>query len=255
MGLRTTLAATIRAGSSALLRLQTHLESGHLDEELHRGLDGLSQRLQPHLEGCSSNFYVEIGANDGVGQSNTYFLERALGWRGLLVEPTIDNFLRLVANRAGDNHFFCAACVPDGFTDRFVPIVHARRMTTSLGLEADVDPESHIVAAGDRVLRDSDGRPVQFGAVAATLTSLLDRAGSPRTIGFFSLDVEGAELAVLRGVDHGRYRFERLLVEVRDLDRMRRYLEPLDYELRDRLSRHDYLFENTRQVPDGARAA
>src|ERR1700675_2623345 len=32
-------------------------------------------------------FFVEAGANDGYTQSNTYWLERFRGWRGLLVEP------------------------------------------------------------------------------------------------------------------------------------------------------------------------
>ena len=32
-------------------------------------------------------FFVEAGAHDGFTQSNTYWLERFRGWRGLLVEP------------------------------------------------------------------------------------------------------------------------------------------------------------------------
>lgn len=239
MRVKAVLGGFVRATSERLGGLASRIDG---PSSLHRGLDGLSERLEPHLEGCRSRFYIEIGANDGIGQSNTYFLERALGWRGVLVEPTVDNFIALQRNRSPDNHFFCVACVPNGYADRYVPVIHARRMTTSLGLEADVDSGAHLEAAGDRVLRDSDGRPVESGAVAATLTSLLERARAPHVIGFFSLDVEGSELAVLRGVDHERYRFERLLVEIRDLDRMRSYLDPLGYELMDRLSHHDFLF-------------
>lgn len=32
-------------------------------------------------------FFLEAGALDGYYQSNTFFLERDLGWTGLLVEP------------------------------------------------------------------------------------------------------------------------------------------------------------------------
>ena len=43
--------------------------------------------------------FVEAGANDGIAQSNTYYLERYLGWRGLLIEPIPELFRRCVVNR------------------------------------------------------------------------------------------------------------------------------------------------------------
>ena len=50
-------------------------------------------------------FYIEIGANDGISQSNSLFFERQKKWRGVLVEPspvTFDflksNFLKLLSH-------------------------------------------------------------------------------------------------------------------------------------------------------------
>ena len=34
-----------------------------------------------------NGFFIEAGAHDGVNQSNTYLIEKVLGWNGLLVEP------------------------------------------------------------------------------------------------------------------------------------------------------------------------
>lgn len=42
-------------------------------------------------------FFVEFGAGDGVHFSNTYWLEKARGWTGLMVEPDPRN----VVNRPG----------------------------------------------------------------------------------------------------------------------------------------------------------
>lgn len=42
-------------------------------------------------------FFLEAGALDGYYQSNTFFLERDLGWTGLLVEPNPVFFEALLA--------------------------------------------------------------------------------------------------------------------------------------------------------------
>lgn len=34
-----------------------------------------------------SGFFCDVGAGDGVWHSNSYFLEKAKGWSGILVEP------------------------------------------------------------------------------------------------------------------------------------------------------------------------
>jgi hypothetical protein len=71
---------------------------------------------------------------------------------------------------------------------------------------------------------------------------LLDEANAPSVIDFLSLDVEGAELEVLKGVDFARYRFKYMLVECRNLTRLELFLAQQGYALVDRLSGHDYLF-------------
>ena len=50
-------------------------------------LHDLDRALEALLKDRPPGFFVEAGAFDGYVQSNTYYLERARGWRGLLVEP------------------------------------------------------------------------------------------------------------------------------------------------------------------------
>ncbi len=45
--------------------------------------------IHKFFDGRRTGIYVEVGAYDGVGFSNTYFLD-ALGWEGILVEPAPD---------------------------------------------------------------------------------------------------------------------------------------------------------------------
>jgi hypothetical protein len=50
------------------------------------GLNELDVKLANHIR-FRRGFFVEVGGNDGISQSNTAYLERYLGWRGLLIEP------------------------------------------------------------------------------------------------------------------------------------------------------------------------
>ena len=51
------------------------------------------------LNGLTNGVFVEVGANDGVTFSNTYFMEKNLGWTGVAVEPLPRAFRELSANR------------------------------------------------------------------------------------------------------------------------------------------------------------
>lgn len=85
-----------------------------------------------------------------------------------------------------------------------------------------------------------------FGAEAKNLNDILLEAGAPREIDLFSLDVEGVELQVLKGVDHNAFRFKFLLVECRSFERLSGYLESNGYAFLAALSGHDYLFRDVR---------
>ncbi len=40
-------------------------------------------------------FYIECGANDGVNQSNTWYFEKSLNWKRILIEPNKKSFSEL----------------------------------------------------------------------------------------------------------------------------------------------------------------
>jgi FkbM family methyltransferase len=207
-------------------------------------INGLDQKLEKYLP-KTGGVFVELGANDGINQSNTLYFERYKGWRGVLIEPTPHNYLKCLANRSTENHIFCNACVSFDYADRFVEIVFANLMSSPVGLESDVqDPVSH--AHSGRQFLESTDQIFAFGAVAKTLNAILLETQSPNKIDFLSLDVEGAEMEVLKGIDHYQYRFSYLCIECRDLDKLAAYLVQHDYQMIDQLSSHDYLFKDMR---------
>lgn len=206
------------------------------------GLNKLDQKLEAYLD-YDNGYFVELGANDGVNQSNTYYFEKERGWRGLLIEPILHNFLKCKKNRSNENAFACTACVSFEYDKEYINLVYSNLMTAAVGVEGDIaDPKAH--AHSGQVYLQNGEEPVDIVVSAKTLSSLLDEANAPKMMDLLSLDVEGAEIEVLKGVDHQKYRFKYILVECRDEEKITEYFSNNGYRLIDKLSNHDYLFES-----------
>lgn len=209
-------------------------------------LNQMDRKLEIYVD-FDNGYFVELGANDGVTQSNSLYFEKYRNWRGLLVEPAPQNYLKCRQNRSSEDSIYCAACVSFDYDQEFVRIAYSNLMSAPVSLESDIkDPRAHAKLGGQFL---GEGEIVfEFGAVARTLNSLLLDAHAPKLIDFLSLDVEGAELEVLKGVDHQAFRFKYILVECRDFHRLSAYLEKQGYGFAEKLSEQDYLFAGVEQA-------
>ena len=208
------------------------------------GLYELDRKLLKYLD-YPNGFFVELGANDGVSQSNTFYFERHKNWKGILVEPVPHNYLLCRANRSARNHVFCNACTSFQYKERFVEIAFANLMSCPIGLESDVENPLQFAESGKAFLAKTDS-VFTFGAIAKPLNDLLVAAQAPRLIDLLSLDVEGAEIEVLKGVDHEQFRFKYACIETRAKDKLVAYAKANGYELVEQLTHHDYLFADAR---------
>lgn len=205
-------------------------------------LNDLDVKLQKYIA-KDHGYFVELGANNGFKQSNTLFFENKFGWSGLLIEPSPENFLKCVYYRGRNNIVMCCACVPFGYPSDHVWLEHAGLMTVAPALDSDHSDVSEFVKAGRALLDHKGSGNLRYAVEARTLTSCLDDASSPRYIDLLSLDVEGAELSVLQGVDFTKYIFHYIVVECRNLEKMESFLNEKEYELVEKISYHDYLFK------------
>lgn len=206
----------------------------------YHGLNGLDRKLEPYVD-FDNGFYVELGANDGITQSNTLYFEERRNWRGVLIEPSPSRFLQCVDRRGKKNHVVCAACVPNDYPERFVEMEYADLMTVAKSLDSDLDSQTAHLDAANRHMRGTERRFID-GALARRLTDILDEANAPRGIDFMSLDVEGAELAVLGGLDLTRYNFRYMLIETRSPEAVAEHLGRFGYRKLDTFSHHDILY-------------
>ena len=76
------------------------------------------------------------------------------------------------------------------------------------------------------------------------LNNILLKANAPKQIDFLSLDVEGAELEVPKGINHNEYRFKLICIESRSIEKITDYLSINNYYMIEKLSPLDYLFKD-----------
>lgn len=171
------------------------------------GLDNLDERLIPYLPDHAGTF-VELGAFDGIGQSNTAWLEANKGWRGILIEPIPEMYERCLRNRPLATVVNCA-CVSSDYDRDDVEVIYAGLMSIVPGARRGADDEERWVARGEEI---QHLHRYTVTVPARTLSSILDEYGMAR-IDLLSVDVEGYELEVLRGLDLQRHRPRHLLVE------------------------------------------
>ena len=206
------------------------------------GLDNLDQKLEKFLD-YNDGYFIEIGANNGKEQSNTFFFEKEKNWRGVLIEPIVHKYLECKKNRSEKNKFYCCACVSEDFKQDYVELLYSNLMTTPINLENDIE-DSLKHAEKSNSLRNPEDKieVVKFLAKAKTMTSILEDAESPFLIDLLSLDVEGSEIEVLKGINFSKYNFKYIILESRNIKSISRFLKSKNYDLIEKLSHHDYLF-------------
>ena len=174
-------------------------------------------------------FFVEFGAGDGIGLSNTYLLESEYGWKGVLAEPNPVFHTALRRNRKAHISTKCVAA-------------RSGEAVTLLQTEDPLFSATEAYAFADwHAERRRSATPMQVETTS--LVDLLRDAGAPKCIDYLSLDTEGGEYDILEAFDFSAYEVALLSVEHNhtfreaDLDRLlgergfrRRFAELTDFD-------------------------
>jgi FkbM family methyltransferase len=185
-----------------------------------------------------NGFFIEVGANDGFTFSNTYYFEQFKGWKGILVEGIPELYQQCLLERPKAKVFNCALVSSD-FSESYVTMKYSNLMSLVEGsLKSKQAEENHVIKGGKI---QKGVIPYEIKVPARTLTSILDEC-EVNEIDFFSLDVEGYELNVLKGLDFNKYRPKYMLIEARFKEEIDNYISDLYIEI-EQLSCHDFLYK------------
>jgi FkbM family methyltransferase len=201
--------------------------------ELHQAI----KREFGHRRG---GVFLEAGANDGLLFSNTAYLERYCGWRGVLVEAVPHKFVECVRNRPGSIVEHCALVAED-FGEPYVEMRYSNLMSYA-PLLTNINQQEQI-AQGSEFLLEKERRVSGqlFLAPARTLKNTLSMH-NVRHIDFMVLDLEGAELEALRGLDFNICPVDSILIEVRELQAVDEFLTARGFRREAQFSDRDYFY-------------
>ncbi len=177
-------------------------------------LNELDLKLLAHLE-FKSGFFVEVGANDGISQSNTLLLEQKLDWRGILIEAIPSLAKQCMFNRPKCIVENCAL-VSSNYEASYVEMRYCNLMSVVKGGMKNPEDEEYHIQRGKRFLGVNENVHT-VKARAMTLTQVLEKHCIDE-VDFLSLDVEGYETEVLKGIDLRRHAPKWMLIEVRNRD-------------------------------------
>ena len=146
---------------------------------------------------------MECGAGKGVQLSNTLFFERYRNWTGLLIEANPTSFKQIL--KAGRNAFSSNVCLsPTNKTGRleFIP-------SSDLSGLSDTMESAHRKWIKSK---NNQKQPPKITVQCFPLYSMLLAVGRTH-IDYFSLDVEGAELEILRTIPFEKVTIDILTIE------------------------------------------
>ena len=145
------------------------------------------------LMNYKNGFFIEAGAHAGILQSNTKLLEELDDWRGILVEPSVNLFQELQNNRPSA---FCFCCALGSFDEE--------------GAYLWGDFTGSLMSSINGVRQS---RPPTEKVLVRSLQSIIDEVGIYH-INFLSLDTEGYEFNILKGIDFTKTTFDYMLIEI-----------------------------------------
>ena len=177
----------------------------------------------------NSGTFVEIGANDGLHMSNTWFFEHHLGWRGMCVEANPHVFRRLKTNRPACTNVNAIVSTESDTKGEDVPFISFYRKdgqekaqtyrdweTGLSGAEGTSVQSNHEISSLARAQKFADrnaGVFVERNMLPRQSFAQLFAKHNFTTIDLLSIDVEGHEYAVLSSIDFRRVHIRVIVTE------------------------------------------
>jgi len=172
-----------------------------------------------------NGFFVDVGANDGISYSNTYFFEKFRDWSGICIEPHPSAFFKLKKNRT------CSVInvgvnKEEGVLE-FVKIEGYAEMLSGLKITYD---EDHIRRINNELALHKGS--VETIEISCKRIDSILKEQNVAVVDYCSIDIEGGEIDALQSVDLKAHEIRILSIENNYFgDKIKKYLAQFNYKL------------------------
>ena len=165
---------------------------------------GEDEVIHKFFQGQHLGFLVDVGAADGIDNSNSFFLIQE-GWSGILIEPDPEQFKELQAAYIDSKVVTCLQVACGKYQS--VQTLYCGRQVSTL----------------DTTWRDRciDAHKINYKEVKTIvkpLRHILDELSVKKTFDFLSIDVEGLDAEVLESLDLNKYQPRLICIEAKHCD-------------------------------------
>jgi FkbM family methyltransferase len=156
--------------------------------------------FEKYLKNRENGYFVDIGANDGKTFSNSLLYEE-MGWNGVCVEPHPRAFSVLSEIRK----CICVnACISNETKKvNFLQVDGSPEMLSGI---LEFYDKRHLARVDLEIQRDGGSKKI-VEIDSYTYKDLVEKYEIPNHVDYLSIDVEGGEMGVLKGIDFNSYSF------------------------------------------------
>lgn len=144
-------------------------------------------------------FFIEIGALNGIGDSNTFLLETEFNWKGIIVEANSEIFPELEKNRS-------AKCLNLALYDKITRVKFIESKNTGYSCIVEDLMNYHKNKCIDDGYKIVDVDTIDF-------ETLLTTYNCPKHIDYISMDIEGGEYRSLKYFPFDKYEVDFFSIE------------------------------------------
>lgn len=201
---------------------------------------------QTFFPGVCNGTFLEVGAADGITNSNTYSLEVELGWQGILIEASPKTFAELRSRQERNNSIKINGAIgPKEEQTEFIEIIGPQSQLSVVKAFASKEHLERI----EREFSLNSGEKSEVIIGIKPLTLWIKESGLTK-INYLSLDVEGAEYLVLQTIDFTMVEVDVISVEVNSNGkRIHEFLASKQFRLFTTTENLDYIFCHFRICP------
>jgi len=153
-----------------------------------------------------NGFFIDLGANDGISFSNSYFFEKYRNWEGICVEPIKEVYDKLKKNR----NCKVINCAIGEKTEKltFTRVVGPSQMLSGLKKFRHPDHKKRTL----KEVELNGGEVIEEIVKCISFKEMMSKF-DVKVIDYLSIDIEGGEFEVLKTIDLREFIIKIITVE------------------------------------------